>query len=533
MHTFIHFALLICFSHCSIAYALQDPPHYKRQKPYRESSYLYFNEVIEPELDTKEFENPTDKERYLELIDQVVRTGALYGNPFERSGWGIHSIYPELLSLDPKPPLYIQYRYHSSQPNQHGPSRDYLSHGNAMLNVASAMEKANYPKYIIAAAWLRAAEFLEVAAEHEDRNIIRYAREVGMELLVEAASLHDTKPQYQEAIAFRIASYGIEYNTLSTDEKEQLCDMLFQDPDVDEWIENFTMGTFQIKLAWEDRGNGLANSVSESQWEKFQNHLKEAHEYLTKAWKIRSYWPAAPNNLISATMGYQADPDRDASFWFQQAINARVDDTQTYSIFGNAISPIWGGTLTNLFALLDYTVELSDQYDEMGPVMLAALGAASRSTGSPNTVLKNKKYVKPITREFLKHLDTVYEFESIPHRNKALRTLAYANFANKYYSEASTLLAAGGAQAQSLLEIWSDDPRFYDLAPLLASAASQQVIIALKAIDEKDPAKAIQAFSDAKQTLLESTKNNSQPSSTELINTIDHTIKKLQEGQAP
>lgn len=145
------------------AFVSDDPSHHRTAESFQKSGYYDF---LWP-LIQEEFDNAADQEEYSRLIDIVIRTGSVYAQPFQNSSDGLTDLYPELLMLDADPPLYVQYRYESSQ-SQFGfdsPDDDYFEHALSLVKITQRMGEADYPPYVVGATWVRAAEFFRNAGK--------------------------------------------------------------------------------------------------------------------------------------------------------------------------------------------------------------------------------------------------------------------------------------------------------------------------------------------------------------------------------
>ncbi|MBL4810038.1 MAG: hypothetical protein JKY43_08310 [Phycisphaerales bacterium] len=108
----------------------------------------------------------------------------------------------------------------------------------------------------------------------KDRSAIALSRKHGIKLLVEAASLSGIDPRFHEFVSVRIANFGFQYITLPREDQILFCKALLSDENAQPWIARFSSGGLRIKLAWDERGCGYSNEVSEVQWKGFQRSLR-------------------------------------------------------------------------------------------------------------------------------------------------------------------------------------------------------------------------------------------------------------------
>ena len=457
------------------------PPVYETNDSFLRSGYEYLWTVIQDEFDSKQFASSGEAENYRQMISLVLQTGVPYGQPFREEGQGLKELYPKIQQLDPDPPLLIQYRYHSSQPGDDRPDQDFLSHGKAILQIASKMEEAQYPKYISAAAWLRGYQFLRDANIQTDET--DQAREHGMELLVEAASLNETDEKYQEFVALRISQYGSTYTTLLSKDKERLCKQFLKDKNANPWIARYSSGILRSLLGYKARGIDWAQNVTSEQWETMERHLVKAEMHLTKAWELEPNWPYPAFELISVSMGRKMKFDRDSYFWFEQVIATRLNYPIVFTQFGLAISPRWGGSYENEFALLDDLIELSKENDSLDYAVIDLMFFINKDMITPYGILTYREYLDYAKDLFLAKATNHSSFESVWAIRTALRTLANGYFFLKEYETSVELLQAGGGFYDQTLYGWPKSRRFNMYATVLTTPVSDLVIEGLRASD--------------------------------------------------
>ena len=488
---------LVSFSP-SFTFANDDPTHHSTAESFRKSGYDFLWTVIQEEFDARTFDNATDREQYWQLVDTVIRTGSTYAQPFQNSSFGLTDLYPELLSLDTDPPLYVQYRYGSSQAQlgPDSPDEEYLEHAQSLVKIAQRMSESDYPFYIEGATWIRAAEFFR-DAELQDSEVAQNARERGLQLLVKAASLEEIEPVYKEFVAIRLSRFGWRYSAFTEKDKELYCRLLTENEHADPWIAHYAYGNLWSDRGWEARGDGWARDVSDKQWGLYYEYLAEAHGHLTLAWEIHPNWPESAVKLIGETMGVQFHPDRDEEFWFNEAVAARIDIQRAYTRYAYALAPRWGGNIKEMYELMDSVVELSNEQDHMGYILLELMASITKELEDGHAVLLDEKYLGIATK--LMH-DEVNS--QLPYKNKwqfrsALRTVAMGQFKSKNYVESAKLLGAGGGMTDRLYVPWQENKRFGQYASLLATPASDKIVDGLQAQDEDDSKAELKAFKEA------------------------------------
>lgn len=118
---------------------------------------------------------------------------------------------------------------------------------------------------------------------------------------------------------------------------------------VDPWFALMMRGQRAYDQAWEARGSGYADTVTEDGWAGFQGSMEEAHGFLTRAWKLHPEFPGAAALMIDCVRG-----DRSACrMWFDRAVAAQLDAIPAYSAYRFTLRPRWGGSLRALEAFAE------------------------------------------------------------------------------------------------------------------------------------------------------------------------------------
>jgi len=132
------------------------------------------------------------------------------------------------------------------------------------------------------------------------------------------------------------------------DNLTRLRQTLKQRPQLDPWISDALEGKIEYEIAYEWRGSGWADSVTDEGWKEFHRHSKIAYEYLEKAWKRHPELPEPAIELISLTNSNCIR--NEIMIWCERALTAQVDHSD---ICGNmlwALRPRWGGSWDQMLA---------------------------------------------------------------------------------------------------------------------------------------------------------------------------------------
>ncbi|MHC5113043.1 MAG: hypothetical protein ACYTGP_01285 [Planctomycetota bacterium] len=217
----------------------------------------------------------------------------------------------------------------------------------------------------------RAFATLRLARMLRDKDEDRRARalfEQGADLLVEMVSA-GAYGEGRERLLFAALEPPVD-NELPVDLAERVCTRLEKLDDVDPWVAKTVRGVFEIRRAWDERGNRFAHEVRDEQWDGFYRHLNRAYRVLGEAHALRPDRPEAATYLITVAMGGSSLPREDERYWFDQAVAAQVDWPRAYSKIFTALLPKWGGGLSEMYEF-GLECKRTERYDTLVPFQLA------------------------------------------------------------------------------------------------------------------------------------------------------------------
>ena len=107
------------------------------------------------------------------------------------------------------------------------------------------------------------------------------------------------------------------------------------------WLALVLNGENEIAAAWRARGDGYANSVTQTGWRDFNSHLASARKDLTEAWNLQPDFPLAPCAMIQVALG---DSDiTEMRAWFDRTVSAQIDYPGAWSEMRWGLRPRWFG----------------------------------------------------------------------------------------------------------------------------------------------------------------------------------------------
>jgi hypothetical protein len=121
---------------------------------------------------------------------------------------------------------------------------------------------------------------------------------------------------------------------------------------IDPWLRSMIDGVNHIRLAWQARGDGWAQTVSKENSQIFRRELSLAEERLTAAHELQPHFPEAAAQMIRVRMAVPG-PGTERE-WFDRAVAAQFDYLPAYNWLLKALLPRWGGSHR---ALYDFGLE--------------------------------------------------------------------------------------------------------------------------------------------------------------------------------
>ena len=118
----------------------------------------------------------------------------------------------------------------------------------------------------------------------------------------------------------------------------------------DPWIVAVIRGEYHITQAWNARGSGWADKVTDEGWKGFQTNLDLARTYLTGAQQLHPEFPEAAALMITVSMGSSEGPGEERA-WFDRAVAAQLDYHGAYRGLLSALFPRWGGSHKQMLAV--------------------------------------------------------------------------------------------------------------------------------------------------------------------------------------
>ncbi|HXR04208.1 MAG TPA: hypothetical protein VN836_05825 [Verrucomicrobiae bacterium] len=166
-----------------------------------------------------------------------------------------------------------------------------------------------------------------------------------LKLLAECFADGSFKPGDQQEIAeIFVNEWGSDFFSRNAN---SVCRIIHQAGPSYQWLALTLDGEREIRTAWDVRGHGWANTVSEEGWQGYRDHLAKSRQHLTQAWNLQPGFPMAPRLMITVALG---DSD-EMRTWFDRALLAQVDYPGAWEEMRWGLRPRWHGSEAAMLAL--------------------------------------------------------------------------------------------------------------------------------------------------------------------------------------
>jgi tetratricopeptide (TPR) repeat protein len=169
---------------------------------------------------------------------------------------------------------------------------------------------------------------------------------------------------------------------------------------------NACLGIVHISYAWEARGSGFANTITEEGHRIFKMRLSTAKEYLEKAYSLDPSDPVVPAELITVAMGMGLGRN-EVEKQFQRAIIADSTDHQAYFSKLLYLMPKWFGSKEEMFSFARESVRKAPPKTRIPLVLPVAHWEMYQRSGENSSYFRNpniwkemKEVYQTVTKSF-------------------------------------------------------------------------------------------------------------------------------------
>lgn len=114
-------------------------------------------------------------------------------------------------------------------------------------------------------------------------------------------------------------------------------------PGVPEWARLVLEAEWHKAAAWRARGGGYADTVTDTGWQGFEHHLREAAERLVAAHALLPQLPDAAGTMVGI-VGASGGSYEDMRVWLDRSVAASFDHLAPYQSLLWYTMPRWGGS---------------------------------------------------------------------------------------------------------------------------------------------------------------------------------------------
>jgi hypothetical protein len=238
---------------------------------------------------------------------------------------------------------YLRVRFSSTVKAKLLPERQQL-----YKTAADALQNSSYPPLAKFYANLDAAEMLWAQRDKSLWPDVVQHRHGAMDALTQAVQ----DKSLPEAEAFQAAQNLFELLARNPSEMTNAynrLDAVMSGAHLNSATPEFIKATFYKTYAWEARGHGTADKVSQAAWDLFWDRLGIAGKALQKAYSRDPQDPEIPTAMIGIALGLQNDR-AEMEKWFERAMKADPKNYQACRAKLNFLAPRWYGSRDDLLA---------------------------------------------------------------------------------------------------------------------------------------------------------------------------------------
>ena len=138
-------------------------------------------------------------------------------------------------------------------------------------------------------------------------------------------------------------------------------------------------GRYYIQWAWEARGNGFANTVTEKGGQLMQERLVVAEQSLKRAYELDPTDPAAPTEMLTCELG-QGKGKQVMELWFKRAMEADPDNITACNHKMYYLEPKWYGSEEEVLAFGEECYKTGNYTAKIPMLLIAAHKTVSSYT---------------------------------------------------------------------------------------------------------------------------------------------------------
>ncbi len=153
----------------------------------------------------------------------------------------------------------------------------------------------------------------------------------------------------------------------------------------------FFKANFYTEWAWEARGAGFADSVTDDGWKLFRDRLAQARQIADAGWRLNPLDPDCPTVMIQVCMGEGAQRSEMES-WFSRAVLADPHNFLACMAKEQFLLPKWGGTEQDALEFGRFCVAHGDAHDRIPTILLQVYKDLTELSSNISAITASPEY---------------------------------------------------------------------------------------------------------------------------------------------
>ena len=211
---------------------------------------------------------------------------------------------------------------------------------------ATALTSSKYPAIRRAIALIRAGHFAAFRMEPSIRADARRRLDTALALFPESFKTDSVTPSMRRVWRSELGLLRESMKLLNGDSKTVFdkIDAVLATVPTAKGIRLYFRGVFYTDYAWEARGSGMASTVTEVGWQKFNERATEARKALEEAWSLDKTDSESAAAMITVEMAIGEGNRDEMEKWFKRAMDADSDNLDACKQKLLWLEPKWHGS---------------------------------------------------------------------------------------------------------------------------------------------------------------------------------------------
>jgi len=171
----------------------------------------------------------------------------------------------------------------------------------------------------------------------------------------------------------------------------------------DDSLSYFFKANFYTEWAWEARGGGFADTVTDQGWRTFHERLGDARTFADKGWRLNPLDPDCPTVMIQICMGDGAERTEMES-WFSRAMLADPHNYMGCLAKEQFLLPKWGGSEKEALEFARSCVAHGNADDRLPTILVQTYKDILELSTDPRATTSTDEYWRDIQSVYQKLL---------------------------------------------------------------------------------------------------------------------------------